>query len=206
MRGKTQHPTISKSERQIKGKFAPRRPRPKKEEAEFGPGKTDVLVCKKCGAFYWYKSWHHRLNRVVDGWRPKLKETKNIKFTTCPACQMILDKKYEGEIILEAVPENFKKDIKTLAENYGKRAIVADPMDRIISIIERRVKRVTAARKRGAASRKEFKGLKDIRILTTENQLAKRLAKKINEIYGGKLTVLISHSHKEDVVRVRIIF
>ncbi|GAI19475.1 unnamed protein product [marine sediment metagenome] len=143
---------------------------------------------------------------MAGGWRPKLKETKNIKFVICPACQMIKDKKYEGEIILEAVPENFKKDIKTLAENYGKRAIVADPMDRIISIKERRVKRVTAARKRGATSREEFKGLMDIRILTTENQLAKRLAKKINEIYGGKLAVSISHSHKEDTARVRIKF
>ncbi|GAI30348.1 unnamed protein product [marine sediment metagenome] len=44
MRGKTQHPTISKPERQIKGKFAPRRPKPRKEEAEFGPGKTDILA------------------------------------------------------------------------------------------------------------------------------------------------------------------
>ena len=206
MRGKTQHPTIPKPERQIKGKFQPRRPKSRKEEAEFGPGKTDILVCKKCGAFYWYKSWHHRLNRVVGRWRPKLEETKNIKPVTCPACQMIKDKKYEGEIILEAVPENFKKDIKTLAENYGKRAFEEDPMDRIISIEEKKIKRVTTARKRGATSREEFKGLGDIRILTTENQLAKRLAKKINEIYGGKLTVSISHSHKEDVARVRIIF
>ena len=190
-----------KLERQIKGKFRPRRPKSRKEEAEFGPGKEDILICKKCGAFYWYKSWYHRL-----GDYPELKQSKQIKFILCPACQMIKDKKYEGEIVLEAVPSNFKEDIKILAENYGKRAIEADPMDRIISTREREVKRVTAKRKRGATSRKEFKGLKDIRILTTENQLAKRLAKKINEIYGGKLTVSISHSHKEDVARIRIRF
>jgi len=201
MRGKTQHPTIPKSERQIKGKFQPRRQKPRKEEAEFGPGKIDVLVCKKCGVVYWYKSWHHRLSDY-----PQLKQSKNLKFVLCPACQLIKDKKYEGEIILEAVPENFRKAIKTLAENYGKRAIAADPMDRIISIKEKKVKRVTTRRKRGATSRKEFEGLNDIRILTTENQLAKRLAKKINEIFGGKLIVSISHSHKEDVVRIRIKF
>ena len=201
MRGKTQHPTTSKSERQIKGKFRPRRQKPRKEEAEFGPGKIDVLVCKKCGAVYWYKSWHHRLSDY-----PQLKQSKNLKFVSCPACQLIKDKKYEGEIVLEAVPQNFKEDIKVLAENYGKRAFAADPMDRIISIRERRIKRVTAKRKRGATSRKEFKDLRDIQILTTENQLAKRLAKKINEIYGGKLIVSISHSHKEDVARIRIKF
>jgi hypothetical protein len=192
---------FKKEERQIKGKFQPRRPKSKKEEAEFGPGKEDILVCKKCQAFYWYKSWHHKLSDY-----PELRQSKQIKFILCPACQQILDKKYEGEIILEAVPEKFVKDIKTLAVNFGKRASQTDPMDRIISIREKRVKRVTAKRKRGAISRKEFKGLKDIRILTTENQLAKRLAKKINETFGGKLSLSISHSHREDVVRIRIKF
>ena len=192
---------IAKSERQIKGKFRPRRPKSRKEEAEFGSGKIDILVCKKCGAFYWYKSWKARLSDY-----PELKQSKRIKFVFCPACQMIKDKKYEGEIILEAVPRDFKEDIKNLAKNYGERAIVADPMDRIISIKEKKVKRVTAKGKRGATSRKEFKDLKDIQILTTENQLAKRLAKKINEIYGRKLSVLISFSHKEDVTRIRIKF
>ncbi len=192
---------IAKSERQIKGKFHPRRPKPRKEEAEFGPGKIDVLVCKKCGAFYWYKSWHHHLSDY-----PELKQSKRIKFTLCPACQMIKDKKYEGEIILEAVPKDFKEDIKTLAKNYGERATEADLMDRVISIKEKRVKRVSVKRKRGATSRKEFKDLKDIRILTTENQLAIRLAKKISEIYGGKFSLNISHSHKEDIARIRIKF
>ena len=192
---------IAKYERQIKGKFRPRRPKSRKEEAEFGPGKTDILVCKKCGAFCWYKSWKARLSDY-----PGLKQSKRIKFAFCPTCQMIKDKKYEGEIILEAVPRDFKEDIKNLVKNYGKRAFKVDPMDRIISIKEKKVKRVAAKRKRGATSRKEFKGLKDVRILTTENQLAKKLAKKINEIYGGKLSVSISHSHKEDVARIRIKF
>lgn len=192
---------IAKSERQIKGKFRSRRPKSRKEEAELGPGKVDILVCKKCGAFYWYKSWHHRLSDY-----PELKQSKRIKFAFCPTCQMIKDKKYEGEIILEAVPRDFKEDIENLVKNYGERAFEADPMDRIISIKEKRVKRVTAKRKRGAVSRKEFKGLEDIRILTTENQLAKRLAKKINEIYGRKLSVSISYSHKEDATRIRIKF
>lgn len=190
-----------KEQRQIKGKFNPRRQKPRKEEAEFGPGKIDTLICKKCGAVYWHKSWHHRLSDY-----PELKRSKRLKFTLCPACQMVLDKKFEGEIILENVPEHFKNNIKTLAKNYGARASGLDPMDRIISIKERRAQRVTARRKRGATFRKEFEGSRDIRILTTENQLAKRLAKKINEIHGGKLKVSISHSHEEDVSRIKITF
>jgi len=199
MSRRSEHSTIPKSERQIKGKFHPRRQKQKKEEQEFSPGKIDILVCEKCNSFYWYKSWHAYLKDY-----PKLKETKRIKFVLCPACQMIKDKKYEGEIILENIPETFKKDIKILAENFGKRAMIEDPMDRIISIKEEKVKRVTSKRKRGATSRKDFKNLLNIQILTTENQLAQRLAKKINETFGGELS--ISHSHLEDVIRARIRF
>ncbi|MCK4781806.1 hypothetical protein KAS79_02685 [Candidatus Parcubacteria bacterium] len=192
-----QYKPFKKQQDQIKGKFKPRYPKSKKEEQEFGSGKINVMVCKKCEAVYWHKSWHHNLNQ---------KSKENIKFVICPACQMIKDKKYEGEIILENVPEIYKKSIRILVENFGKRASGKDPMDRVISIKEKKVSRPSAERKRGASSRKEFKNLKDIRILTTENQLAVRLAKKINETYGKKLDVLISYSHQEDVVRIRIVF
>jgi uncharacterized CHY-type Zn-finger protein len=204
MREKSQHPTISKLERQIKGKFQPRIPKSKKIEQEFGPGKVDLLICKKCEAVYWYKSWHHKL----DDW-PKFKKEDygaDIKFVLCPACQMIKDKKYEGEVILENVPKDLKNEIKKLIENFGKRAFEKDPLDRIISIKEEKVKRVSAKRKRGAISRKEFKNLVDLRVLTTENQLAQRLAKKIKETFGKKLPILISHSHIEDVFRIKIKF
>jgi len=148
-----------------------------------------------------HTSWYHRLSNY-----PELKRLKRVKFVFCPACQMIKNKKYEGEIILGNVPEKIKKDIETLAENFGERAATADPMDRVISIKEEKIKRVTAKRKRGAGSRKEFEGQRNIRILTTENQLAQRIAQKINEIFGGKLSLLISHSHQEDTVRIRIKF
>jgi len=190
-----------KEESQIRGRFAPRLPKSKKEEAEFGPGKKDILVCEKCGAFYWYKSWHHNLSNY-----PKLKENKRIKFVLCPACKMILEKKYEGEIILKGVPENFKEEIKKLAKNYGERAFKEDPMDRVISIKEKKVSRASAKSKRGKISRKEIEGRKDIQILTTENQLAVRLAKKIKRVFSGKTSLSLSYSHKEDTVRAIITF
>ncbi|PIS39517.1 MAG: hypothetical protein COT33_01525 [Candidatus Nealsonbacteria bacterium CG08_land_8_20_14_0_20_38_20] len=189
-----------KGESQIKGRFKPPRLKVKKEEAEFGAGKTNILICKTCGATYFYKSWRHRLEDYSG------EKSKDIKFTLCPACQMIMAKKFEGEIILENVPDNFKKDIKKLAENFGKRAFEADPMDRVISITEERIKRAPAKEKRGAASRKDFEGRSYLRILTTENQLARRLAKKINDIFGRKLELSISQSHREDTSRIRINF
>ncbi len=196
-----------KQQDQIKGKCGIRYPKSKKEEQEFGPGKVDVLTCKECAAVYWYKSWHHNLNQISNLKSQKLEsKIKRIKFTICPACQMIKDKKYEGEIILENAPENYKKDIKRLVENFGKEAFKKDPMDRIISIKEEKTFRPSDSRKRGALSRKEFKGMKHIRILTTENQLAQRLAEKIHETFGKKLKMSIIHSHQEDVIRTRIVF
>lgn len=163
-----------KQQSQIRGKFQPRQPRSKKTEQEFGPGKKDVFLCRNCPVVYWYKSWHHRLQDY-----PQLEERKGIRFTICPACRMIKDKKYEGEIILENMPQSLKSGIRKLANSYGKRAQEEDPQDRIISIGEDR-------------------------ILTTENQLAQRLAKKIKQSFGGK--IYISHSHGEDVIRVKIKF
>lgn len=195
------HFPYRKQESQIKGKFRPRRPKSRKEEAEFGPGKEDILVCKKCKAFYWYKSWHHRLSDY-----PELKKEKRIKFVLCPACQMIEDGKYEGEVILKNAPQKFYPKIKKLAQNFGERAYREDPLDRIISIKEKKISRATAKRKRGRKSRKEIEGKKYIRILTTENQLAQKLAQKINEIFGRKLKVSITHSHREDPTRVEVDF
>lgn len=198
-----QRPRYSKQEaRKAKGLLQIRRPRTKKEEQEFGPGQTDYIICPECRCAYFDKSWHHSLAEDFK----KIKETKMVEFQLCPACQMIKDEKYEGEIILENVPEDFKEKIKILAKNYGRRAFELDPMDRVISIEEREVRRVSTRRKRGALSRKEFEGLRDLEILTTENQLAKKLAKKINETFGGKLKVFISHSRKEDITRIRVVF
>lgn len=196
------HPFSKREKRKIKGKVHPKLPKARREEEEFGPGKIDYSICPQCHCVYFNKSWHHSLEQDIKRFR----EEKQVKFQLCPACQLIKDGGFEGEIIIESVPERFKEEIKTLTKNFGKRAFEQDPMDRIISIKEKTVKRPTTRRKKGAASRKEFEGLKDIEILTTENQLAVRLAKKIDEIFGGKPKTSIGHSEKEDIVRIRISF
>ena len=196
------HPFSKREKRKIKGKVHPKLPRVRREDEEFGPGEIDYLICPQCHCVYFNKSWHHSLEQDIKRFR----EEKQVKFQLCPACQLMKDGRFEGEVIIENVPERFKEEIKALIRNFGKRAFEQDPMDRIISIKEKIVKRPTARRKRGAASRKEFEGLKDIEILTTENQLAVRLAKKIDEIFGGRPKTSIGHSEKEDIVRIRISF
>ncbi len=191
----------SKQEDQVRGNLQQKEPKTKKEEEEMGPGKKDIVMCKECKSVYYYKSWHHGLDNYSE-----LKKSKRLKFTLCPACEMIQGNKYEGEVIVENVPEDIKKDIKKLAENFGKRAQERDPLDRVISIEEKKVKRPTNRRRREADSRNQIKGQKDLRILTTENQLAQRLGEKINEAFGKKHKVSISHSNREDTTRVYLSF
>lgn len=167
-------PISAKSQRQRKGSFQPRVPKSKKEEQEFGPGQIDIILCKKCGAVYYYKSWHHRLEDYQ-----KLSEDKRIKFALCPACQMIKDKMYEGQVILKNVPPDKKEEILNLVKNVGERAFKRDPLDRIIEIKDKN---------------------EEVEILTTENQLAASIGKQIKRAFKGNLE--IKWSHQESVTRV----
>jgi len=159
-------------------KFAPRIPKPRKEEAEFGPGKIDIIMCKNCDSVYYKKSWHHRLED-----HKQFSEDKRIKFILCPACQMIKDKKYEGVVTLENLPQEKREEILNLVKNVGKRGFKNDPMDRIIEI-----------KKPG----------EQIEIFTTENKLAVIIGKQIKRAFKGKLE--IKWSHQESTVRVKVTF
>ena len=101
----------------------------KKEEQEFGPGKESIGICRDCGAMYYNKSWHHNLRNYKQ-----LDEDKKVNFFICPACKMIGDQKFEGQTILENVPENLLSEAVRNIENTGERAYKRDPMDRIIKI------------------------------------------------------------------------
>ncbi len=183
---KPKHLSISKLEKQIKGRFSPRVPKSRKEEAELGKGKIDVLICKKCKAVYWYKSWHHSLDQKLKLDSEKLR----LKFVLCPACQMIRDKKFEGEVLISNIPFNYKKEILKLIKNIKKRAYQRDPMDRIISIREIRGK---------------FVKISGFRVLTTENQLAVSIGKQIKRAFK-EVKLDIQWSHKESTARVRVKF
>ncbi|PIR02809.1 MAG: hypothetical protein CO144_01555 [Candidatus Nealsonbacteria bacterium CG_4_9_14_3_um_filter_35_11] len=154
-------------------------PKSKREEQELGKGKKDISICKKCGVVYWYKSWHHRLSDY-----PQLKLTKNIRFTLCPACRMINNKEYEGEIVIEDISPEIENDLINTISNVGKLAFERDSQDRIISI--------------KTIAQKPIK----IQVLTTENQLAVKIAKKIKKAFAAKPR--IKYSKEESVIRVNI--
>lgn len=132
-------------------------PPAKHDKQEFSKGKEGLIFCKICNAVYYKKSWHHNLAAHDD-----LRDDTRVAFALCPACQMIADKQFEGEIIIQDIPEKFRNDLMNLIRGFTQRAYQKDPMDRLI----------------------EIKDARDgLHVTTTENQLAVKLAKKIKEAF-----------------------
>ena len=150
------------------GRGAIQSPKSKKEEQEF-LSKKDIVLCSVCNAAYHGKSWHH----VLEGHQ---KLSKGIKFSVCPACQMIKEKKYEGQVIVKNVSR--KKELLNLIKNIGERAFRRDVLDRIVKIKEG----------------------KEIEVLTTENQLEVSIGKQVKRALKGKMD--IKWSKGESVARV----
>ncbi|HOI60386.1 MAG TPA: hypothetical protein PKU93_03625 [Candidatus Pacearchaeota archaeon] len=153
-------------------------PKSKKEESEFGKSKKGVLVCKKCNALLWQGSWHHKYEI-----KKNIRKNKHNGFTICPACKMIEDKIYEGEVIIENINPEIKNYVVNTIKNKGEEGFKSDPQDRIISV-----------------HNDDYNG--KINVLTTENQLALKIARKIKKSFNGTMKVI--YSKKESVVRVHV--
>lgn len=163
----------------ISGKYRKKIEKSKKEEQEYGPGKKDIVMCKDCTAVYYYKSWHHRLGSYKH-----LTEEKAIKFATCPACKMIKSGKFEGRVLFENVGEPYIGEIMRNIQNTGERAYNRDPMDKIIKM-------------------KEDGG--NIEVFTTENQLARNIARQVERAHKDVKTE-INWSKEESVVNIVVKF
>lgn len=186
---KPKYSSISKFENYNKRKEFPKKPKPKKEEQEFGKPLKDLIICSDCGAIYSKKRW------IFDPlFLKSLKKTKKglnindeLSFSLCPACKMIKNNMFEGEITILGFKEKDRKSIIKVAENYAeKRAKERDALDRISKI----------------------KNLKNkLIIYTTENKLAMLIAKQIQSAFKKyKIEKEIKFSHKEDVVRIDLNF
>lgn len=148
-----------------------------KPEEKHNQGKSGLIFCQNCGAVYYKKSWHHELNKKI--------EIKKEKFGLCPACQMIKNKQFEGEIIIENIPLGTYNNLVNLTKAFCRRAYGIDPLDRLIEI-------------------KKIK--QGLRITVTENQLAVKLAKKIKQVFR-KVDMKISYSPApSDVVYIKLEF
>lgn len=160
---------------QGKYKMGPKLPR--HAEAEFGPGKTDIIFCPEGPEVYYYKSWHHNLLRY-----PYLKETKPIHFKLCPFHQMKKNRQWEGEIRISGVPDKERNQVLQTAENVSREAYRRDPMDRILNIKTTKT---------------------EIIIYTSENQLAQKITRKIIASFKNKFSKpKISRARDSDAVLI----
>ncbi len=141
-----------------KGKIikGPRSSRLKERQKEH----MGLLICQNCQAVYINKSWRH------------LKNSKNInkvKKTICPACLMIKNRNFEGEITIEfqtKISNSLKEELKNLINNISHTAYQFNPLSRL----------------------GRFKETKDKwDIYFTDNQLAKRIATKIKNNFLKKI-------------------
>lgn|SRR5487761_931750 len=141
-------------------------PKSRKEEQEYGKGKENIVLCPTCGSVYWYKSWHHNLEDYKY-----LTEEKMVRFSLCPACSMAKDKVFEGQVLVEHIPASLRREVESFIYHIADRAYARDPMDRLLDM--------------------RPYGKDGLEIHTSENQLAKNIAKEI----------VRAHKHAKEEIR-----
>jgi len=154
-----------------------RLPPSRTEFEEFGLAMAGRAVCSGCGSFYFEKSWHH----------PSRDKSKiyGAPFIMCPACRMIKDRVFEGELIIENVPEKSFGELEKLIRAYSARAFEEDCQHRLIDLL----------------------GYEDsIVATTTENQLANKLAKKIKDAFNRVDIKITNARAPSDFNLVKIVF
>jgi len=164
---------------------------PRTEHEEFGPGKKEFIICPDCGAVYYDKSWKSSIEGDLKYHQKNLEEKMVRVDELCPACKMKRDKVFEGEVVIKVKSktekgktediEGLKKEILNNVKNTEKNAMEWDLMDRILWTEEKN---------------------DEIRIYTSENQLAVRIGKNLEKAFkNGSLE--IKYSKGEDIIRVR---
>jgi len=149
------------------------------EMEEFGLGKSDIVICPICSAVYYYKSWHHNLLHY-----PYISEDKKVAFKECPACSMWARRQWEGEVCLIGIPNEKKEQIKNTILSVADEAYRRDPMHRVFDIKKAR---------------------KQIIIYTSENQLARRIARKISSAFKKHFSKPEFHyGEGEDVLLIKM--
>lgn len=145
------------------------------QNEEFGRARKGVTGCPECHNVNFKKKWSSSLKELELYSKKKMTISRE---ELCPACKMTQENLFEGELFIEKFPTKNNEEIIKIINNFAKKAIEIDPQDRIIKIEENK---------------------NGYRILTTENHLANRLAKKIKEAFKA---VEVNFSHSQEPFRV----
>jgi hypothetical protein len=123
-------------------------------------GGRKTALCKVCRAVYHHKQWY------LEDEMPRSKARKTeMSLVVCPACRKIQDRFPGGIIMLHGEFLKSHKDlILHLVRNEEARAKRVNPLERIISIKDRR---------------------ETVEIQTTNERLAQRIGREIQRAYKG---------------------
>lgn len=137
-----------------------------------------IVICPVCHNILFKKSWHAADSKNLLGLK------QEAALILCPACTMIKDHTYEGEIIIKGIPQKSVTEMLHMIANFGAQAKKRDPQDRIIEITQ----------------------TKDgYRVLTTENQLAVKIAKKIESTFNNMKADISFSREPYETTRIRIV-
>ena len=138
-------------------------------------GPEETRICSECRAVYTGQRWY--LKEQAD---PEKLRNHSVHFTICPACRKIRDRSPGGIVHLSG---NFlrehKDDILNLIHNEGERAMMINPLERVMDI---------------EASNAAYD------VLTTNEKLAQRIGKALHRAYDGHVAYKWSEDNK--LVRV----
>jgi NMD protein affecting ribosome stability and mRNA decay len=163
-----------------RSKTANARYAPEHKAQEFPRGKKGIVFCDNCGIVYYKKAWHHNLRHFKS-----FEKDVPVDFRSCPACQMIKNRQYEGMVRILNVPAKFERELERLIAAYGERARKRDPLHRIIDV-----------NKKG----------NNFEVTTTENQLAQKLARKIIKTFKASSLKTEHSPHPSDVTFITVSF
>lgn len=164
---------------------AAKQPQPGREAENeaYWQERKGIIKCPRCGNVHFKKRWYASEEELAE--RLKVRKLEIAERKLCQACKMIKEHLFEGEVFIEGFSARQKSELLKLIKNFGERATMRDPQDRIIKI-----EKIYAW----------------FRVTTTENQLASKLAKKIKDVFK---TVQVHFSYSpepSEVARVRVVF
>lgn len=145
-------------------------------DKKFSLASKGFVICPTCKSVFFDKAWHHSLDEAKH-----LSEDKDITFQDCPACRMLHDKTFEGElrIVLSDEHINVKEEVFNAINNSDEQARERDPLDRVLWT--------------------EDKG-NTIHVYTAENQLVAKIGKKLESAFKGS-TLEVTRAEKERITR-----
>ncbi len=142
------------------------------------PDTKGIELCSRCYAAFYRKRWNASLDVIKE-----IPSNISIRYTLCPACRQAADKLFEGEVVISGIAEKLFNEVLQRIKNIAKARTLKNPMARIIQL--------ESDPKAGT-----------IRILLSENQLARIIGRKVKEAFGGKMDIALSK--EESTIRVRL--